>query len=296
MTLTSKNHELPEEVVSAERIKKKARIRRMRSVRELAARVQFAPDGSRAFLRFSTAQRIEHWVLLVTFTILAVTGLLQRYSRHLLVDLMIRGFGGIEAVRVLHHLCAIIMILQSIYHVQQILVVWLVKRERGGMWPKLDDFRNLVQIVMFNLGLASEKPKFDRFSIDEKIEYWAMLWGTFVMIITGIIMWFPLAVTALFPGDVIPVSRAIHSWEAVLATLAIIVWHMYHVTIKEQNTSIFTGTLTEEEMLHSHPLEHRRIIAAYQYLQKISRRNSVNSETVKNETRHESAHKLGQAD
>ncbi len=293
--MTSREHKRPE-VVTAERIKEKTRIRRLRSVRELAARVQYAPDGSRVFLRFSTAQRLEHQILIVTFGTLAVTGLLQRYSQYGLVDLMIRVFGGIDTLRVLHHLTAIIMILQSLYHVQQMLVTWLVKRERGGMWPQLDDLRNLVQTVMFNLNLVQEKPKYDRFSIEEKLEYWAMLWGTPVMIITGLIMWFPIAITAIFPGDIIPVSRAIHGWEAVLATLAIFIWHTYHVLIKEQNSSIFTGTLTEEEMRHQHPLEHRRIIAAYQYLQKISRNRSVNSETVTNETKHESTHKLGQAD
>lgn len=137
------------------------------------------------------------------------------------------------------------------------------------MWPYFRDSRDLFQMVAFNLGLARERPEFDRFSIEEKLEYWALLWGTPLMIITGLIMWFPLVVTSVLPGDAIPVSRALHGWEAILAALAILTWHMYHTLVKEQNRSIFTGTMTETEMQHAHPLEYQRILAAHEYLQKV---------------------------
>jgi cytochrome b subunit of formate dehydrogenase len=129
--------------------------------------------------------------------------------------------------------------------------------------------------------------------MEEKLEYWALLWGTLLMIITGVIMWFPTLATSVLPGDVIPISRALHGWEAILAILAILTWHMYHTVIKEQNRSIFTGTMTEAEMQHGHPLEYRRILAAHQYLQKMASQkktkedNLAHSEIVSKETRHE---------
>lgn len=260
----------------------------MQSVRALAERLQVAPDGSRVIVRFSRSQIREHWILMITFTGLAVTGLLQTLSEFGLVAWIMNILGGIDNLRTIHHLMAFLTILHTLYHVYQVLVTWIVKRERGGMWPELSDFRNTLRTVMFNVGLGTQKPDWDRFSIEEKIEYWAMLWGTPVMTITGLIMLFPIMTTRLLPGDAIPVSRAIHRWEAILAVLAILTWHMYHTVIKEKNRSIFDGTMSEEEMQHAHPREYRRILAAHEYLQKAnSRNNRDRSEIPAKETSYE---------
>lgn len=266
-SVTDKGH--TEEAVSVEQIKKKTWERKLRAVRSLAARMQVAPDGSRNFIRFSPAQCLEHQVLMVSFATLAVTGLLQTYSHFTLVGWIINILGNVETVRTAHHLASIALILTSVYHVEQILVMWFVKQERGSMWLSVRDFRDLVQMVMFNVGLAEKRPEFDRFSIEQKLEYWALLLSTPVMIITGLIIWFPVIVTSVLPGDVIPVAQAIHSRQAVLITLAILTWHIYHTTIKERNRSIFTGIMAEEEMRRAHPLEYWRILAAHEHLQNL---------------------------
>ncbi len=255
--------------LSFEQIKQKARARKLRAARVQAARLQLEADGSRTFIRFHPAQRLEHQLLIASFTTLAITGLLQRYSEYYLPGTIINGLGGIDTLRTIHHLAAVIMILQSVYHLGNILVLWFVKRERGGMWPYLRDFRNLFGVMRYNVGLAKKRPEFDRFTPEEKIEYWALLWGTPLMIITGLFLWFPAIVTRLLPGEAIPIALALHTWEAVLATLAILTWHMYHVLIKERNFSIFTGKMSEQQMHHEHPLEYRRTLAAREYLQKI---------------------------
>jgi cytochrome b subunit of formate dehydrogenase len=209
-------------------------------------------------------------VLLVSFATLAVTGLLQTFSSLLPIAFVIQLLGGVDAIRTIHRLAAIVSAIQSIYHVWRILELWFVKRERGGMWPYLSDFRNLLQMIKFNVGLTKRMPQFDRFTIEEKIEYWALLWGNTVMGITGFIMWFPLVVTRVLPGEVFPIAQALHRWEAILAALAILTWHMYHGCIKDRNRSIFTGQMSEEEMKHMHPLEYRRILAADEYVKKMA--------------------------
>ena len=256
--------------LSFEQIKKKARARKLRAARSLAGRMQVTANGTRTFIRFSQAQRLEHQLLIVSFTTLAITGLLQRYSEYYLPGAIINGLGGIDTVRTIHHLAAVIMILQSAYHLGNIMVLWIVKRERGSMWPHQSDFTNLLGLIRYNVGLAGNRPQFDRFTPEEKIEYWALLWGTPLMIITGLFLWFPAIVTRLLPGEAIPIALGLHTWEAVLATLAILTWHMYHVSLKERNFSIFNGKMTEEQMRHEHPLEYRRILAANEYLQKIN--------------------------
>jgi cytochrome b subunit of formate dehydrogenase len=259
-----------EEAISVEKIKQQTLNRRIRAARFLAERMQVAPDGTRVFVRFRGSERIEHVVLMLSFGTLAVTGLLQSFSELAPIAWVIQLAGGVDAIRVIHRLAALVSATQSLYHVWHILETWFVKRERGGMWPYLRDLQNLVQMIKFNAGLTKEMPQFDRFTIEEKLEYWALLWGQVVMGATGFIMWFPLVVTTVLPGQVFPVAQALHRWEAILAALAILTWHMYHGCIKDHNRSIFTGLMSEEEMRHMHPLEYQRILAAAEYLTKIT--------------------------
>jgi cytochrome b subunit of formate dehydrogenase len=280
-TRAATSEALTEEEISVEKIKRETINRRIRSARALAERIQVQPDGSRAFVRFSRGERTEHVILMVSFGTLAVTGLLQTFSELVPIAWLIELVGGIDAIRVVHRLAALVSAVQSFYHVWRILETWFVKRQRGGMWPYLRDARNLVQMIMFNVGLAQERPQFDRFTIEEKLEYWALIWGQLVMGITGFIMWFPLVITAFLPGVVFPVARAVHRWEAILAALAILTWHMYHGCIKDGNRSIFTGLMSEEEMQHVHPLEYQRILAAAEYLKKIAEADGLaDSETA----------------
>lgn len=259
---------LPEEVDRIA-IKRRLLLQRLREAEVLAARMKVLPDGQRVFQRFGAAERYQHFVLMTTFATLAVTGLLQHFSRYLWVAALVNLLGGVEALRVVHRVAAVGIIAVSLYHVWRILDLWFVKRRRGAMWPRLKDFQDLLQAVKYNIGWAEHPPRHDRFAIAEKMEYWALLWGQTLMMVTGLIMWFPIAATRLLPGTAVPLSRALHAWEAILATLAILTWHVYHVHIKVHNWSIFTGYMTEEEMLEEHPLEYQSIVSAREVARRI---------------------------
>ncbi|MBU0491244.1 MAG: cytochrome b/b6 domain-containing protein [Chloroflexi bacterium] len=292
---TDKGH--TEEAITVEQIKKETIKRRLRAARSLAARMQITSDGSRAFIRFSRSQSLEHWILLVSFGTLAVTGLLQSFSAFFPIGWIIQILGNVETVRTIHRLAAIVLAVLSFYHGWRILETWFVKQERGGMWPRIRDFRDLVQMVMFNAGLAKKRPEFDRFTIEEKLEYWALLWGTPVMGLTGLVLWVPAVVTSVLPGQIYPIAQAIHRWEAILASLAILTWHMYHGCLKDRNRSVFTGIMSEEEMQHAHPLEYRRIVAAHEYLQKVTTEEGPpRSEVALKKDHQEAAQGLGQTD
>lgn len=257
------------ETIDLQRIKQDLLEKRIREARAQAFRIITLLDGRRIIRRFSLSSSYQHLVLLTSFTLLAFTGLLQTFSAHETIAAVINFLGGVDDLRTVHRIAALSLIIVSVYHVWIILETWFVKRRCGGMWPQIKDFYDLVHMILFNLDRRPEPPKFDRFSFDEKIEYWALLWGQIVMITTGVIMWFPLLITQLLPGAVIPVARALHRWEAILAVLSILIWHMYHTQIKTRNTSIFTCFMTEDEMLHEHPLEYERIISAYEFLQRV---------------------------
>jgi cytochrome b subunit of formate dehydrogenase/mono/diheme cytochrome c family protein len=207
------------------------------------------------YQRFTLPQRAEHIVMLASFTILAVTGLPQKFIAAGWAQTMIGWMGGIETTRQIHHFAAIVLMLGSVYHLAAVGYRMLVRHVRLTMLPGLRDVNEALGAFLFNLGLRKQAPQSGRYSYAEKAEYWAFVWGTVVMIITGFMMWNPIATAAIFPGQFIPAAKAAHGGEAILAVLAIIVWHFYHVHLRTFNKSMWTGKMTEHEMIEEHPLE-----------------------------------------
>ena len=129
------------------------------------------------------------------------------------------------------------------------------------MLPGYQDALDALQAVRYNLGLASERPRMDRYTWEEKVEYWSLIWGTIVMIATGFMLWNPVATARFLPGEFIPAAQVVHGGEALLAILAVLVWHFYSVHLRHFNRSMFTGEMSEHEMQDEHPLELARIKA-----------------------------------
>jgi cytochrome b subunit of formate dehydrogenase len=168
---------------------------------------------------------------------------------------VIGALGGIETVRLLHHLAAMVLMLETIYHVGIVGYKVFVLRTPMTMLPGIEDVRNALQAVRYNLGLSKDRALQGRYSFEEKLEYWAVAWGTVVMGLTGFMLWNPIATTHILPGDLIPAAKMAHGLEAVLAVAAIFIWHLYHVHIRHLNKSMFNGHLNEEEMSDEHPQE-----------------------------------------
>ncbi|MDP2975534.1 MAG: c-type cytochrome domain-containing protein [Anaerolineales bacterium] len=209
----------------------------------------------RTYVRFSLARRIEHLTMLLSFSTLGVTGLVQKYAASGLSIGIVNLVGGIENLRTIHHLAAIVMMFGTMYHILLAGYHVFVKRSRLSMLPALQDIKDGWQALKYNFGLAKSYPQMGRYTFEEKLEYWAFVWGTIVMGLTGFMMWNPVTTAHILPGEFIPAAKAAHGGEALLAVLAIIVWHMYGVHIKRFNKSIWTGKFTQAEMLHEHPLE-----------------------------------------
>lgn len=201
---------------------------------------------------------------MASFTTLAVTGLVQKFAQNPLSRGIVLGLGGVENVRSIHHVAATVMMIVAVYHILAVGYRVYVKRRRFSILPGPMDFRNAFEAVKYYLGLKQSPPQQGRYTFEEKVEYWAVVWGTVIMVVTGFMMWNPIATTRILPGEFIPAAKAAHGAEAVLAVLAILLWHMYHVVVKHFNRSMFNGHLTEEEMLEEHPLELADIKAGLQ--------------------------------
>jgi len=213
----------------------------------------------RKYLRFSIFERIEHWLLVLSFTTLAITGLVQKFALFPLSPVIVRLLGGIETTRIIHRVAATVFLLEAIYHLVAIGYKLYVEKKSASMLPGIKDLKDAFQTLAFNLGFSNERPKMDRYNFIEKAEYWALVWGLVIMALTGFMLWNPIATTRVFPGEIVPAAKAAHGAEAVLAVLAIILWHFYHVHIRHWNSSMFTGYLTREEMEEEHALELERL-------------------------------------
>jgi mono/diheme cytochrome c family protein/cytochrome b subunit of formate dehydrogenase len=214
-----------------------------------------AASPAKKFVRFSLLQRLQHITFLISFSILGFTGLPQKFPLSPISAAIFSLFGGIEVIRQIHHVSAIVMIIISLIHVLELLYMLVVLRSPISMIPWITDIQHVYDDVMYYLGFRKHKAYYGRYSYAEKAEYLALIWGTVVMALTGFMMWNPLLTVNFLPGEAIPAAKAAHGGEAVLAVLAIIVWHFYHVHIKTLNKSMFIGTLTREEMEHEHPAE-----------------------------------------
>lgn len=212
-------------------------------------------NSPQTYARFNLWQRIEHGLLLLSFTTLAVTGLPQKFADTGWGTAMIGGFGGIEITRVIHRSAAILLMVGAIYHLIIVAYRILVQHVRFTMLPGWQDVKDGFQAMGHNLGLVKQPPPMGRYTFGEKAEYWAVVWGTVIMIITGFMLWNPIATTWFLPGEFVPAAKAAHGAEAVLAVLSILTWHLYNVHLKHFNKSMFTGRISRHEMAEEHPLE-----------------------------------------
>lgn len=209
----------------------------------------------RNFIRFSLSDRIEHWIQMASFAILAVTGLIQKFAAAKISQSIVTILGGVENTRIIHRTTTIVLMVGVIYHLGTTGYKMFVKRSKLSMLPTIDDIKAAWEIFLYNLGIKDKFPQQGRFTFDEKFEYWAFIWGTLIMGFTGFMLWNPIATTRFLSGVFIPAAKAAHGGEAILAVLAIIIWHFYNVHFKHLNKSMFTGKISEERMLEEHPKE-----------------------------------------
>jgi cytochrome b subunit of formate dehydrogenase len=216
------------------------------------------------FLRMNMNERVQHMVLAISFITLAVTGFMLQFPDAwwvvLIRDIISDAF---ELRSIIHRVAGTLLIGSGLYHIYYITATRRGKQLIKDLLPHKRDFTDALGVAKYNLGLSKGKPKLDRFSYVEKVEYWALIWGTVIMSVTGIIMWFNNVFIDLVTVLGWDIARTIHFYEALLATLAIIVWHFYFVIfnpdVYPMNLAWLKGTLTEEEMEAEHPLELERI-------------------------------------
>jgi cytochrome b subunit of formate dehydrogenase len=217
----------------------------------------------RYYQRLSVNQRVQHIILLISFSTLVLTGIPVRYSTSPVSGAIIRLLGGMEARGIIHRVAAVALVLLALYHGAYTLFTREGRREFIALIPVPRDALDIWQQLKYYLGLSDTEPRYGRYNWIEKFEYLAVGWGTVVMAITGFMMWFPVKTMEYLPKWTMDVARVIHSYEALLAFLTILIWHLYHAHLRPDifpaNPVFLTGRVTEEQMIHHHPLEYEKV-------------------------------------
>ena len=218
------------------------------------------------YLRMTLNERVQHFLLLSSFITLVITGFALKFPEALWVRWFRDVFGSnaFEFRSDLHRIAAVIMVAVSFYHLGYISFTKRGRKLVSDLWFRKSDITDLSQTFKYFTGKKKDRPKFGRFSYIEKMEYWAVVWGTIVMGITGSLLWFENTFLPVISNSGMDIATAIHYYEAILASLAILVWHFYFVIynpdVYPMNRAWFTGFLTEEEMEKEHPLELEKIL------------------------------------
>lgn len=204
-------------------------------------------------VRMDLSQRVQHAILAVSFIFLAITGFALKWPDSWIARLL----GSSELFRSWsHRVAGVVLLVAGVYHIYYVMVKKEGRRFLWDMMPTTSDATTLGRTLRYLCGIGSDKPKIGRFGYAEKMEYWAVVWGTVIMGVTGLMIWFKLAVTQYLPRWAVDVALTIHYYEAILACLAIVVWHFYHVIFDPDvyplNWACWNGKVTR----HWHEDEH----------------------------------------
>ncbi len=206
--------------------------------------------------RMEADEVVQHTVLAISFSVLVITGFSLRFYDAWWAKMIFGHEGGAAVRGLIHRGAAVVMTLGSVWHFFYLFTtkgrVFFNDMSIGVL-----DAKQFYGMMLYNLGRSDRHPQMRRFSFVEKAEYWALIWGTIVMAVTGFAMWFEPNIVAHLGKGVLEVFLVIHYYEAWLAFLAILVWHMYGVIFNPHlypmNPSWLTGKMPKEMFDVEHP-------------------------------------------
>lgn len=242
-------------------------------------------DPGEKFRRMGRHGRLQHAILVSSFMLLVVTGVPVFLHDMGFMRSIIDLEGGFALRSQLHRVGAIGLIGLSLWHILVMLVSTPARRWLMQMMFRPRDVLDFAQEMLFDVGIMSwlskrklfaplfarypwlkceRRPLMGRYGLVEKLEYGAVVWGNFVMIVTGAILWRPGWFLDWTPSWTFEVCRVVHGFEATLAFLAIIIWHMYHVHLRPgvfpMSRVWLDGLISREELRHHHPGEYLAIL------------------------------------
>lgn len=214
----------------------------------------------RTFPRFTLAQRWEHAIFFICITALFLTGAPQKYQNSSWSQWILSSPDRLALIQQIHHIFALLLTAGAFYHLSRGIYLLARRRLPGDIFITWNDVLDAFQMLKYLLFISRKKPVFGKYNFEQKITYWFLFFGIGILILSGFVLWFPLQITRVLPGGIVPAAFLAHSNEAIVAVVFIVVWHFFHVHFHRLNLSMFTGRLSEAEMREHHPLEYQRLV------------------------------------
>jgi thiosulfate reductase cytochrome b subunit len=219
--------------------------------------------------RFSRAQIALHISIVLSFLLLAATGLPLKFSGAPWAQPLATAMGGAEVVAWLHRFAAVVTFGYFAVHLAMMFWGIVVRREKGYLWgprsmvPQWNDVTDFLGNMKYFLYLGP-RPKMDRWAYWEKFDYLAVFWGVAIIGFSGLFLWFPNFFTKFLPGWVLNAAYVVHSDEALLATGFIFLFHFFHTHLRPESFPmdpvIFIGKMPLEKFKEERPLEYQRAV------------------------------------
>lgn len=218
------------------------------------------PGDDEYVVRFSVWARVQHAAMILLFAVLLVTGMPQKWPYADASRWMIEHLGGVVTARWLHRLGGIVFAALLLAHLALAIGGVLTRRMPTTMLFSRRDFKDAIDYLRYCVGWAERSPRFGRYDYRQKFEYWGLVFGAVIMVVSGFLLYFPIAASRILPAELIPAAKVMHSNEALLALLIVLVWHMagahLNPDVFPMDTSIFTGKIRKSRLRHEHPLEY----------------------------------------
>ncbi|MFA5865589.1 MAG: cytochrome b/b6 domain-containing protein [Phycisphaerae bacterium] len=233
----------------------------------LAEKLLVQPEGRKFLKRFTPHQRIQHWVLFISFTTLVITGFPIKFADESWSRWVIGLFGSLSVTRKVHHWAGVLLLAGFAYHLAYLTLYFWKKKQAEGkglvrtilalpLVMNFQDWKHMVHLVGYLLFLTPTRPKGGRFSPEEKFEYFGVFWGVLILGATGILLWGHAWTSRFLPGRILTIALLIHSFEAFLALLHVGVLHMVGVIFSPSvfplSPAMVTGNTPSEEMAETH--------------------------------------------
>ncbi|MGE5233297.1 MAG: cytochrome c3 family protein [Acidobacteriota bacterium] len=217
--------------------------------------LRFSDEGT--VVRMGKQFRVAHGLVIASFTTLVVTGFALKFPDSWWAAPLLRFEDHFPLRSWVHRGAGAVLIVATLYHC---LHLALSRRDRAmlrQMMPSLQDARDLWQILRWQYGFAKEPPTYGKFNYAEKLEYLAFMWGTALMAVTGLMLWATDFTLRHFPKWASDAATAAHYYEAILASLSILIWHFYMVIfdpdVYPMETAWWNGRVSAAHLRHSRP-------------------------------------------
>lgn len=225
--------------------------------------------NDKLYQRFSPFHRVIHFTLMVSFFGLVLTGMPLAFQDQAWARWLYATMGGYPTAGYIHRICAGLTFLAAFLHFAYCSYLVFVKKDAKNIIWGVDaiiiqprDVKDIIADVKWLLGFGPH-PAFDRWIYWEKFEYLSLIWGTIVMALTGFMLWFPTTFSIVLPGWAIDMGLVAHRYEAILAAAFVFTIHFIHTHLLPEklpvDETIFTGAVSEEEMLHERPMHYKRL-------------------------------------